>query len=66
MKFNSVKPIILASASPRRKELLQLLGMPFAVVPSDVSEEMEVENGDFEAYAENLAFRKATGGCYAI
>lgn len=60
MNFISVKPIILASASPRRKELLQLLGLPFTVVPSDVSEEMEVENGDFNAYAENLALRKTT------
>lgn len=58
MNFSSVKPIILASASPRRQELLQLLGLPFTVVPSDVSEEMEVENGDFAAYAEALALRK--------
>lgn len=30
--------LILASASPRRKELLSRLGIPFAVVPSDVPE----------------------------
>ena len=58
MNFNSAKPVILASASPRRKELLGLLGFPFTVVPSDVSEDMIVENGDFAAYAENLATRK--------
>lgn len=58
MDFNSVKPVILASASPRRKELLSLLDFPFTVVPSEVSEEMTVENGDFAAFAENLAFRK--------
>lgn len=31
-------PIILASSSPRRRELLADLGIPFAVVPSDVDE----------------------------
>ena len=30
--------LILASASPRRRELLQLLGIPFEVVPADVNE----------------------------
>ncbi len=49
MKFKVVKPVILASASPRRKEILSLLGFPFTVVPSNVSEDLEVENDDFEA-----------------
>ncbi|HAV62755.1 MAG TPA: septum formation protein Maf [Verrucomicrobiales bacterium] len=31
-------PIILASASPRRRELLDLLGWPFEVVPGDAVE----------------------------
>jgi len=31
-------PLILASASPRRKELLERLGLPIAVVPSRVDE----------------------------
>lgn len=30
--------LILASASPRRRELLQLLGVPFDVVPADINE----------------------------
>lgn len=30
--------LILASESPRRKELLSLLGLPFEIVPSDVDE----------------------------
>jgi septum formation protein len=34
-------PIILASASPRRKELLALLGLAFQVVPSGVPEEAD-------------------------
>jgi septum formation protein len=33
--------IILASASPRRKELLSSLGLPFQVVPSQVPEEAD-------------------------
>lgn len=32
-------PIILASSSPRRIELLHLLGVEFTVVPSDIKEE---------------------------
>lgn len=32
-------PIVLASASPRRRELLGLLGIPFRAVPADMDEE---------------------------
>ncbi|MEJ5252442.1 MAG: septum formation inhibitor Maf [Chthonomonadetes bacterium] len=32
------RPLILASASPRRRELLALLGIPFRVVPADIDE----------------------------
>lgn len=38
MKFTSKHPLILASQSPRRKELLSLLGIPFDIVPSDIPE----------------------------
>ena len=38
MKFISKHPLILASQSPRRKELLGLLGIPFDIVPSDIPE----------------------------
>lgn len=31
-------PLILASASPRRRELTALLGVPFRVVPADIEE----------------------------
>lgn len=34
-----MEPLILASASARRKELLELLGVPFQVVPSRLREE---------------------------
>jgi MAF protein len=32
------RPLILASASPRRRELLAALGVPFAIRPTDVDE----------------------------
>ncbi|NYF25013.1 nucleoside triphosphate pyrophosphatase [Sporosarcina sp. JAI121] len=60
MKFMINKPVILASASPRRKEILNLLGFPFRVVPSNVSEVMDVENGDFKEYARKLAALKTS------
>ena len=49
--------IILASASPRRRELLATLGLAFEVVPSDVDE--SIEERDPRAAAELLARRKA-------
>ena len=33
-----MRPIVLASASPRRRDLLALLGMPFVVWPAQVDE----------------------------
>ncbi|WP_245827698.1 Maf family protein [Paenisporosarcina indica] len=38
MKLKTTKPLILASASPRRKELLSLLGVPFEVKTMEVDE----------------------------
>lgn len=50
-------PIILASASPRRKQLLEQAGFSFTVKPSGVEETI---NGDAPGeIAENLAFQKA-------
>jgi len=53
--------IILASASPRRKELLSGLGLSFEVVPSEVPEEDPegAEPGEAAALALALARRKA-------
>src|SRR5262245_58488324 len=33
-----MKPLVLASASPRRREILSILGIPFSVVPADIAE----------------------------
>jgi septum formation protein len=57
--------LILASASPRRRELLALLGLPFGVIPTDVHEpEYHRESGvridrTPRQYAEELALSKA-------
>jgi len=58
MKFTVVKPVILASASPRRKEILSMLGFPFTVVPSNMSEDLALGSNDFESYARQLASMK--------
>ncbi|MBI3984033.1 septum formation protein Maf [Candidatus Microgenomates bacterium] len=51
--------IILASASPRRHELLQLMQLNFRVVPSEVPEPLD-DNQTTSEVAEQLALLKAT------
>ncbi len=51
--------IILASASPRRKELMGLLGIPFEVVASAYEEVMPETHPDPSALAVHLASEKA-------
>jgi len=58
MKFMATKPVILASGSPRRKELLGLLGFPFKIIPSRVSEDLAVGDMDRKQYVEALAKEK--------
>ncbi|ABO51060.1 maf protein [Desulforamulus reducens MI-1] len=53
-----MRPIILASASPRRQELLKNLGLEFEVQVSDVDENLE-ENISSGQLVEKLAERKA-------
>ncbi len=36
------KPLILASNSPRRKELLSLIGLKFTVIPSNAEEDIKI------------------------
>ncbi len=54
----SLPPVILASASPRRKELLEQLGIKFAVVPSH-AEEADTEMMTAVEIAQLNAYRKA-------
>src|SRR5262249_28011768 len=52
------RPLILASASPRRAELLGRAGVPFAIVPADVDEAQRPGEAPV-AYAARLARAKA-------
>ncbi|MCP3872979.1 MAG: septum formation inhibitor Maf [Desulfobacteraceae bacterium] len=52
------KKLILASKSPRRKELLANLGINIEIFPSNLNEEIVVIKGPDE-YAKELAFLKA-------
>lgn len=52
------RPLILASASPRRKYLLGLLGVPFEVRPADVDETIK-EGANPEIAARVIARTKA-------
>ena len=51
-------PLTLASASPRRRQLLEMLGIPVEVRPSHIAERREPEETPVE-YAERLARDKA-------
>ena len=53
------QPILLASASPRRRELLGLLGIPFDAVATDVE---ELTEGDPAQLVVANALRKARAG----
>jgi septum formation protein len=53
------KPLILASASPRRRELLALLGLPFEVQPSSFEEPSPETHPNPAAFAISLALGKA-------
>jgi len=53
-----MKKLFLASASPRRKELLELIGLDFEVVPSDYEEDLNLKNNPSET-VRNLALGKA-------
>lgn len=50
--------LILASSSPRRKELLTLLGFPFSVEAANIDEKID-PTGDLPEEIEKLSFRKA-------
>jgi len=51
------REIILASASPRRKEILENAGFKIRVVPANIDEDIKLDK--LENIAENLAIKKA-------
>ncbi len=54
-----MEAIILASSSPRRRELLTQAGIPFVVMPGDVDEENADISGTPAQKAQQLAYLKA-------
>ena len=54
-----IERIILASSSPRRKEILETLKIPFEVIPSEADENIETEMRP-DAYVTELATVKCT------
>lgn len=50
-------PLVLASSSPRRRRLLEQIGLPFRVVASHISEDQALSNPS--TTAQSLAERKA-------
>ncbi|MDE3053697.1 MAG: Maf family protein, partial [Gemmatimonadota bacterium] len=50
--------VVLASASPRRRDLLTLIGIPHEVRPADVDESLR-DGESPAAYVERLAREKA-------
>ena len=53
-----LRPLVLASASPRRAEILRAVGWPFETCPADVDERMEAGE-DAASYVRRLAREKA-------
>lgn len=57
MKLATQEAFVLASASPRRKELFSMLGLPFTIVTSNV-EETSVRADSVREYVEGVALLK--------
>ncbi len=58
-----MEKIILASASPRRSEILKNIGLPFEVVVSDADESSISAECGPELYVQELALLKAAAAC---
>jgi septum formation protein len=56
--FLMLRPVILASSSPRRRELLKQIGLSFTIDPADVDESL-LPGEDPEGYAVRVALDKA-------
>lgn len=63
MTAETAKPraLVLASASPRRRELLGVLGVEFTVAPADIDESVHPDEAP-EAYVRRMALSKAQAG----
>jgi septum formation protein len=59
--MNSMKPILLASGSPRRRELLSQLGVSFTVKAADIDETMTSGEKPVD-YVQRMALEKALAG----
>lgn len=55
--ISSLAPLVLGSASPRRRELLERLGLPLLVMPADTDEAVE-EGESAEAYLSRIVSAK--------
>lgn len=55
-----MRNIILASSSPRRKDLLKQIKLPFEIIPSDIDENLSKLTGTPAEKAEQLAYEKAS------
>jgi septum formation protein len=58
LMFTACKPLILASASPRRQQFLTDLGLAFTCLPADI-DEMPLPGEKPEAFARRMAQEKA-------
>ncbi|MFA5907018.1 MAG: Maf family protein, partial [Desulfobacula sp.] len=58
MKTINLEKLLLASQSPRRKELLEQTGIKLEIVPSDIDEET-ITLKDPAEYVKTLSFLKA-------
>lgn len=58
MTQSNARTLVLASASPRRKELIQKLGLPVITIPANVDETTSIEHPGEQV--EQLSLRKAS------
>lgn len=58
--------IILASGSPRRRELLEVMGLEFEVIVSDADESSVSEDVPVELYVQELALLKAAATAKSV